>query len=200
MLDRRQVKLEEPTSKPKIIEHLIKINKYQSIPSIPSNIHAYGYNENERKVVLNVGNELELNEPPVEVIKGEKEETVGPGHYNVTTSIMDRKKGHSWHNSRTIRDPPPKAVSSVGPGSYDVHNYVPVVSYKPSHAFASSTLRTMDQRKGAIANKVIADKVNNIRESRAASEKAPESTHVDSEEEDEYGFIDDSTPGPGSYL
>jgi len=65
LLDRRQVKLEEPTSKPKIIEHLIKINKYQSIPSIPSNIHAYGYNENERKVVLNVGNELELNEPPV---------------------------------------------------------------------------------------------------------------------------------------
>ena len=35
------------SSKPKIIEHLININKYQSIPSIPSNIHAYGYNENE---------------------------------------------------------------------------------------------------------------------------------------------------------
>lgn len=32
------------TQKPKIIEHLININKYQSIPSIPSNIHAYGYN------------------------------------------------------------------------------------------------------------------------------------------------------------
>lgn len=113
---------------------------------------------------------------------------------------MDRKKGLSWHHSRTIRDPPPKAVSSVGPGSYDVHNYVPVVSYKPSHTFASSTMRTMDQRKGAIANKVIADKANDIRESRAASEKAPQSTHVDSEEDDEYEFIDDSTPGPGSYL
>ena len=35
------------SQKPKIIEHLININKYQSIPSIPSNIHAYGYNENE---------------------------------------------------------------------------------------------------------------------------------------------------------
>jgi len=58
----------------------------------------------------------------------------------------------------------------------------------------------MDQRKGAIANKVLADKANNIRESRAASEKAPESTHVDSEEDEEYEFIDDSTPGPGSYL
>lgn len=35
------------TSKPKILEHLININQYQSIPSIPSNIHAFGYNENE---------------------------------------------------------------------------------------------------------------------------------------------------------
>lgn len=34
------------SNKPKIIEHLININKYQSIPSIPSNVHAYGYNEN----------------------------------------------------------------------------------------------------------------------------------------------------------
>jgi hypothetical protein len=33
--------------KPKIIDHLITINKYQSIPSIPSVIHAYGYTENE---------------------------------------------------------------------------------------------------------------------------------------------------------
>lgn len=123
---------------------------------------------------------MELNEPPVEVIRGEKGETVGPGHYNVT-SVVDRKKGLSWHNNRTIRDPPPKSISSVGPGTYDVHNYVPVVAYKPSHVFASATMRTMDQRKGAIANKVITDKANNIRDSRAASEKAPESTHVDSE-------------------
>ena len=42
------------TTKPKILEHLININQYQSIPSIPSNIHAYGYNENENT-------ELELN-------------------------------------------------------------------------------------------------------------------------------------------
>ena len=35
------------SQKPKILENIININKYQSIPSIPSNIHAYGYNENE---------------------------------------------------------------------------------------------------------------------------------------------------------
>lgn len=49
---------------------MINLNKYQSIPSIPSNIHAFGYND-----------ALELNEPPVEVLKGEKGDTVGPGHY-----------------------------------------------------------------------------------------------------------------------
>ena len=37
----------DSSKKPRIIEHLININKYQSIPSIPSNVHAYGYNENE---------------------------------------------------------------------------------------------------------------------------------------------------------
>ena len=36
----------DANKKPRIIEHLININKYQSIPSIPSNLHAYGYNEN----------------------------------------------------------------------------------------------------------------------------------------------------------
>jgi len=43
-----------PGNKSKVIEHLINLNKYQSIPSIPSNIHAFGYND-----------ALELNEPPV---------------------------------------------------------------------------------------------------------------------------------------
>ncbi len=39
--------VEARNNKPKILDHLININKYQSIPSIPSNIHAFGYNENE---------------------------------------------------------------------------------------------------------------------------------------------------------
>lgn len=60
-----------PSNKSKVIEHLINLNKYQSIPSIPSNIHAYGYKDN-----------LELNEPPVEIFKGEKGDSVGPGQYD----------------------------------------------------------------------------------------------------------------------
>lgn len=34
-----------PSNKSKVIEQLISLNKYQSIPSIPSNIHTYGYND-----------------------------------------------------------------------------------------------------------------------------------------------------------
>lgn len=57
----------------------------------------------------------------------------------------------------------------LGPGSYDVHTYVPVVAYKPTSVFASSTLRSMDTRKGAIANKVINEKMAGTRESRVMS-------------------------------
>jgi hypothetical protein len=37
-------KAEKKTS---IIEHLMKVNKYQSIPSIPGKLHSFGYTENE---------------------------------------------------------------------------------------------------------------------------------------------------------
>lgn len=115
-----------------------------------------------------------MNEPPVEIIKGDKVESVGPGHYNITTNMVDRKKGMSWHNNRTVRDAGFKPPTQLGPGSYDIHSYVPVVAYKPTSVFASSTLRSMDTRKGAIANKVINDKLNGAtRESRVMSEKAP---------------------------
>lgn len=30
----------------------MKINKYQSIPSIPGKMHAFGYTENERKKII----------------------------------------------------------------------------------------------------------------------------------------------------
>lgn len=67
-----------------MIEHLINLNKYQSIPSIPSNIHAFGYND-----------ALELNEPPVEVLKGERGDTVGPGHYDPKVEQV-KPRGISW--------------------------------------------------------------------------------------------------------
>ena len=47
-----------------------------------------------------------------------------------------------------------------GPGSYDVKIYNPVFQYKPSSEFASKTLRSMEQRKGKIANKFLMEKMN----------------------------------------
>lgn len=64
----------------------------------------------------------------------------------------------------------------------------------------------MDQRKGAIvnamANRDIKEEASeNQAESRIMSEKGPASTHIDSGDEDsEYEYVDDTTPGPGSYL
>jgi hypothetical protein len=134
------------TTKPKILEHLININQYQSIPSIPSNIHAYGYNENE-------SNELELNEPPIEYFKGEKTDKVGPGQYNPSVSQL-KPRGQSWSQPKGKRsEPVPPNNPHIGPGTYEVATINPLYSYKPSSNFASKTMRTMDQRKGALINK-----------------------------------------------
>lgn len=72
----------------------------------------------------------------------------------------------------------------------------------------------MDQRKGAVVNEQQAKKqVTKILEdnssvqsqsqmdSRVYSEKAPPSTKIDEDSDsDEYEYIDETTPGPGSYL
>lgn len=41
---------------------------------------------------------------------------------------------------------------NIGPGSYDIKTVQSLYNYKPSCNFASKTLRTMDQRKGAFIN------------------------------------------------
>lgn len=140
------------TTKPKILEHLININQYQSIPSIPSNIHAYGYNENE-------SNELELNEPPIEYFKGEKEDKVGPGQYNPNEAIV-KARGISWSQPKSKKLDEPKINANIGPGSYEVTTINSLYNYKPTSNFASKTVRTMDQRKGAIINKPINEDKN----------------------------------------
>ena len=70
----------------------------------------------------------------------------------------------------------------------------------------------MDQRKGAISQFNTGKKVEKIVEdnasavsskvsSRVLSEKAPPSTMIDDEsDDDEYEYIDETTPGPGAYL
>lgn len=101
-------------------------------------------------------------------------------------------------------------VTSTGPGSYDPKQVQSLYNYKPSVGFASKTLRTQDQRKGAIINektkkqnsKIIEDNTSfqSQLDSRVASEKAPPSTKIDDDSDDEYEYIDETTPGPGAYL
>ena len=96
-------------NKCKVIEHLINLNKYQSIPSIPSNLHAFGYND-----------ALELNEPPVELFKGEKGDTVGPGQYESQKDETSKSRGVSWVKEKAIKDVNEDEKDNIGPGSYEV--------------------------------------------------------------------------------
>lgn len=43
-----------------------------------------------------------------------------------------------------------KNNANLGPGSYDIKTVQSLYNYKPSVGFASKTLRSMDQRKGAV--------------------------------------------------
>ena len=42
--------------------------------------------------------------------------------------------------------------------------------------------------------------MNSQMDSRALSDKVPPSTKIDDDSDDEYEYIDETTPGPGSYL
>ena len=113
-------------------------------------------------------------------------------------------RGISWSQpkGKKVEEKPNVAV---GPGTYEATSISPLYNYKPSSNFASKTMRTMDQRKGAIVNgkNQIEEKVKseNPGESRVFLEKGAASTHIDSDSDDsEYEYIEETTPGPGSYL
>lgn len=69
----------------------------------------------------------------------------------------------------------------------------------------------MDQRKGAVlheqairrSQKIMEDNASSHAsnmDSRVFSEKNPPSTMIDDESDDQYEYIDETTPGPGAYL
>ena len=59
---------------------------------------------------------MELNEPPVEITAGKKNESVGPGQYNV--SVSRKVVGNSWKEDKTVKLPSFVGNPNVGPGSY----------------------------------------------------------------------------------
>jgi hypothetical protein len=71
-----------------------------------------------------------------------------------------KARGISWSQPKSKKADEPKVNVDVGPGSYEVTTINSLYNYKPTSNFASKTMRTMDQRKGAIANKPINEEKN----------------------------------------
>jgi hypothetical protein len=162
--------------KPNIILDIMRVNNYQSIPSIPSNMHAHGYSESEDNV-------LEL----IEV----RREPEPPARQ------QERARGVSWQRQTgrlTVFDT--TRGSTLGPGSYEVGQAPKSVS-----SYLSQTRR--DYVKGELTLKHLAQKIALTNQSyyrEKEDSRRPESTQLDSSgSEDEYEFVDQTTPGPGYY-
>lgn len=115
-----------------------KIPNTRSIPSIPSNIHSLGYEENEQ-------GELVVNKNSLIHHTGRKEDSAGPGHY--TLNQLRDNKGTTWHKSKSQRDfyrSNTATGPSVGPGAYTKFKVKvePMYKFKESSAFACKTSRT----------------------------------------------------------
>jgi hypothetical protein len=61
-----------------------------------------------------------------------------------------KARGISWSQPKSKKLDEPMTNVNIGPGSYEVTSINPLYNYKPSSNFASKTVRTMDQRKGAV--------------------------------------------------
>lgn len=99
-----------------------------------------------------------------------------------------KTRGISWSQPKSKKGDEIKTNPQIGPGTYETTTINPLYNYKPSSNFASKSLRTMDQRKGAIANapKINEEQMSNQTSSRMLSEKAPASTQIDSGSDSDY--------------
>ncbi|CAD8190056.1 unnamed protein product [Paramecium octaurelia] len=173
------------------IETIMKLNKYQSIPSIPSSNQGYGYMEKGT-------HDLEVNKFPFPQFTGLKQDSVGPGQYDVKDAFEQNKyKGSFWHKSKAPRLAPTISKERelmVGPGTYDPNtSVVPLHKLNPSGNFQSKSQRMFDSTKEEKQKqfmKIFFDKQKDM-----IQKKGP--NYI---EDDEYVFCDDTTPGPGQYL
>jgi len=114
-------------------------------PSIPTKDYCFGYKESSN-------GRWTSNENPEKTFTGRKEDSVGPGEYEVSGSFKE-KGGSNWHNSRIMRFAPlPQAV--VGPGSYNIDNTIK--GYNKSFG-SSSFLSTVPKVPGEVRKYVAED-------------------------------------------
>ncbi|CAD8090677.1 unnamed protein product [Paramecium sonneborni] len=171
------------------IDHLMKLNKYQSIPSIPTTSQVYGYTDKGP-------HDLELNKSPVPIFTGLKQDTVGPGQYQLRDTFDNNKnKGPSWHKSRVPKLVPPSREQIVGPGAYDHENsIIPLYKLNPSGNFLSKSQRMFDQQKGQKTREFMRAQFENQKKKLMQNP-----VFADIEDED-VEFYDNATPGPGYYM
>jgi len=161
-------------------------------PSIPSNVHSYGYTENEEHKLL-------LNKNPLLQVQ----QFVGPGYYESKANTQGAKyRGPTFHKTTAKKGTNFENSSAtsnlIGPGTYSLDD-VNGPSYKsnPQSGFVSNTTRTFD---------------NNVKKKLGLG-KFPNRTPLSSQsvgrsnisgmetDDDEYDdeYIKDATPGPGYY-
>ena len=75
------------------------------------------------------------------VFTGVKSDTVGPGNYDVSKNLGDKKKGPQWHLPKHKSKIPNTIDSGIapGPGYYNAEkvDIFPIYKYKPSSVFVS---------------------------------------------------------------
>ncbi|CAD8107172.1 unnamed protein product [Paramecium primaurelia] len=174
------------------LEILKSLNRYQSIPSIPTDNQVYGYTEKG-------AHDLESNKNPEHTYSGIKQDTVGPGKYQIKDTFEQNKnKGVCWHKSKIPRLEPlisKDRNQSVGPGSYDCNRSItPIYKLCPSGNFKSKSSRTFDNTKGEKQKqfmKIYFEK---------QKEKLMRNHGYSDLEDEEFQYSDITTPGPGHYF
>ena len=112
------------------------LNTFPSVPSIPTQSQAYGYDET-------LGGELISQKNPNDLHSGTPGDHIGPGHYNPKPIIGPHSaKGTVWHKSNSRRELVPSSSSSnLGPGSYTESRGQNIYKLKTSSSFASACKR-----------------------------------------------------------
>ena len=124
----------------------IQWNRMQNPPSIPSHDNVFGYEENNNGELVKQKNTEKLH-------TGVKQDTVGPGEYEIAKPIADQKKGPTWHLPKNNKKPVPTTSDFKqeipGPGHYNAEKVeiFPIYKYKESSVFASKVAR---QNKGGL--------------------------------------------------
>lgn len=126
-------------------------------PSIPSHDYVFGYEEENGELVRQKNNE--------KLHTGTKNDTVGPGEYDISRTIGGKKGGPTWHPPRQIKKSALSVNKTValadqattdtpGPGYYqaDRTDLFPIYKYKQSSAFASKVDRQGQRMRNSLQN------------------------------------------------